>query len=118
MKNWVDYILVPYFQTKKAVLGLQPDHLCILQLDVWPVHTSEEFHVWMWENHREIILIYVPGGCTGVWQPCDVGLQQPLKQAVVSQQNEARIQEVTSKLESGKEFATLQLDESIKHLQD
>lgn len=34
---------------------------------------------WMKKNHPTIILDFVPGGCTGVAQPCDVRIQQPLK---------------------------------------
>jgi hypothetical protein len=43
MKSWVDHILAPYFMKQKALLGLQNDHECILQLDVWSVHASEAF---------------------------------------------------------------------------
>jgi hypothetical protein len=106
MKDWVDHTLVPYFKAKKAELSLREDHKCILQLDVWSVHSSVELHEWMWVNHREIILLYVPGGCTGLFQPCDVGIQRPLKQALISCQNTARIQEAISLLQSGN-LATL-----------
>ncbi len=30
-------------------------------------------------NHVTIILDFVPGGCTGADQPCDVGIQRPFK---------------------------------------
>jgi hypothetical protein len=118
MKDWVTFIVVPYFQKKKTLLGLQPDHACILQLDVWSVHSSKEFRQWMWDTFPYIILLYVPGGCTGVWQPCDVAIQRLLKQAIITHQNQARVQEVASKLQSGMEFATLRLDESLKFLRD
>lgn len=118
MKHWVEHILVPYFNEKKAELGLRVDHECILQLDVWSVHSSVEFRKWMWENHREIILLYVPGGCTGLFQPCDVGIQRPLKQALVSCQNAARVQEAISLLQSGEPCDALELNESLKFLRD
>lgn len=82
MKTFVTLILVPYFDTHKQWLGLELDQECIWQLDVWPVHVSLEFHTWMHENYPWIILDYIPGGCTGLWQPCDVSIQHPLKHAV------------------------------------
>jgi hypothetical protein len=118
MKSWVDHILAPYFTKQKALLGLQNDHECILQLDVWSVHASQAFRQWMWDNHPKIILIYVPGGCTRVFQPCNVGIQWPLKQALISCQNESRVLEVLSLLDSGKPFEALKLDESLKFLRD
>lgn len=72
----------------------------------------------MWENHREIILLYVPGGCTGLFQPCDIGIQRPLKQALVSCQNAAHVQEAISLLQSGEPCDALELNESLKFLRD
>ena len=118
MKMWVWDTVVPYFKKQKAELGLRDDHECILQLDVWSVHASEEFRQWMWENHHEIILVYVPGGCTGLFQPCDVGIQRALKQALISSQNEARVEEAVSLFERGQAFDKLELNESLKFLRD
>ncbi|KAF9520600.1 hypothetical protein BS47DRAFT_1370406 [Hydnum rufescens UP504] len=61
MKRYVVSILAPYFTSQKAALKLDPDHECIWQIDVSPVHTSE---------HPYIIIDYIPGGCTGIFQPC------------------------------------------------
>ncbi|KAF5363151.1 hypothetical protein D9758_008366 [Tetrapyrgos nigripes] len=33
----------------------------------------------MAENHPNIIIVYMPGNCTGIFQPADVGLQHVLK---------------------------------------
>ena len=33
----------------------------------------------MGENYRWILVRYVSGGCTGIIQPCDVGIQRILK---------------------------------------
>ena len=73
----------------------------------------EEFWWWMWVHFPYIILLYIPSGCTGAWQPCDVAIQRPLKQAIVMHQNEAHVQEVILKLQSGKEFSMLHLDETL-----
>src|SRR6266705_1068373 len=94
MKSFVLCILVPYFNAKREQLSLDPLQECIWQLDVWPVNASLEFRVWMYENYPWIILDYIPGGCTGLWQPCDVGIQHPLKHAVKQAQQTTAVKEV------------------------
>ncbi|KAJ7281126.1 hypothetical protein C8J57DRAFT_1027584, partial [Mycena rebaudengoi] len=44
-------------------------------IDIYPVHIGEEFRTFVFDEYPFIILIFVPGGCTGVFQPADVGLQ-------------------------------------------
>lgn len=33
-------------------------------------------------EHPNIQLEYVPGGCTGIWQACDVEIQRVFKHAI------------------------------------
>ncbi|KIM89788.1 hypothetical protein PILCRDRAFT_94971 [Piloderma croceum F 1598] len=40
----------------------------IRQIDVWSVHRSQEFRSWMKAHYLNIIVDFVPGGCTPVWQ--------------------------------------------------
>jgi hypothetical protein len=82
MKIYVNDILVPYFTAEKEKLGLPKNQLCIWQIDCWSVHRSEEFRVWMATEHPNIQLEFVPGGCTGIWQACDVGIQRVFKHAL------------------------------------
>jgi hypothetical protein len=82
MCAYINDIIAPYFDKKKAELSLPPSQKSLLQLDVWSVHRSKEFREWMRTHHPTIILDYVPGGCTGVLQPCDVGIQRPLKLSI------------------------------------
>jgi hypothetical protein len=74
MRAYINDIIAPYFDKKKVELSLPPTQKSLLQLDVWSVHRSKEFRDWMRTHHPTIILDYVPGGCTGVHQPCDVGI--------------------------------------------
>jgi hypothetical protein len=76
--EFVNNILAPYFDNEKKKLGRPPRQKALWQIDVWSVHCSKEFHTWMKQNHP-IILDYVPGGCTSIHQPSDVGIQQPFK---------------------------------------
>ena len=79
MQLLVNNIITPYFNKKKVDLGLQKTHSTIWKIDCWSVHKSKAFLSWMNKKHPTIIVIFVPGGCTGVFQPLDVGIQQILK---------------------------------------
>ncbi|KAJ6470960.1 hypothetical protein C8R45DRAFT_763154, partial [Mycena sanguinolenta] len=60
----VNNIIAPYFDATKAELGLPPSQVSIWLIDLWSVHKSQEFRDWMKKNHPNIIILYVPGGCT------------------------------------------------------
>ena len=79
MRLFVDNTLAPYFEDAKAKLNLPPTQRSLWMIDVWSVHRSEEFLDWMHTHHPTILIDFVPGGCTGVAQPCDVGIQRPFK---------------------------------------
>jgi hypothetical protein len=79
MQLFVNHILAPYFETMKAQLGRPPSQRSLWTIDVWSVHRSSEFLGWMSATHPTILIDFVPGGCTGVAQPCDVGIQRPFK---------------------------------------
>lgn len=101
MKSFVNDILAPYFDKKKDELGLPPSQKSLWQIDVWLVHRSKEFRGWMGKNHPNIILDYVPGGCTSVHQPCDVGIQRPLKFSMRKSYHEDIVYELMSELNNG-----------------
>lgn len=46
---------------------LTADSKAILLIDVWPVHIAkkspDDFLPWMKATHKNIIVIFVPGGC-------------------------------------------------------
>jgi hypothetical protein len=91
MKSYVNKILHPYFQGVRERLGLPPTQKALWQIDVWSVHRSKEFRDWMSENYSNIILDFVPGGCTGLTQPCDVGIQRPLKLSLKRSYHESEV---------------------------
>ncbi|KAF4615755.1 hypothetical protein D9613_012424 [Agrocybe pediades] len=101
MKSFVNRILAPYFERKKQELGLPASQKSLWQIDVWSVHRSEEFRGWMRKTHPNIVLDFVPGGCTGVHQPCDVGIQRPLKLSMRKSYHEDIVNELFSELSSG-----------------
>ncbi|KAF9558800.1 hypothetical protein CPC08DRAFT_549321 [Agrocybe pediades] len=101
MKTFVNKILAPYFEERKQELGLPTSQKSLWQIDVWSVHRSEEFRGWMRKTHPNIILDFVPGGCTGVHQPCDVGIQRPLKLSIRKSYHEDIVTELLSELDRG-----------------
>ena len=72
IESLVDNIIALYFKAEKKALGLPPSQKSIWQIDVWSVHRSNRFLSWMRKHHSSIVLQFIPGGCTGILQPCDV----------------------------------------------
>ncbi|KAF8062530.1 hypothetical protein FPV67DRAFT_1388765, partial [Lyophyllum atratum] len=66
MCGLVDDIIAPYFESAKQKLGLPSTQSSIWKIDCWSVHKSKEFLGWMKTYHGNIIVIFVPGGCTSV----------------------------------------------------
>jgi hypothetical protein len=75
----VNNSILLYFAWQKAKLSLPPSQKAIWQIDVWSVDCLKEFYTWMLEHHPNIMVDFVPGGCTPVWQACDTGIQQIFK---------------------------------------
>ena len=99
MRDFVNHILTPYFEHVKTELGLPPTQKALWQIDVWSVHQSQEFQNWMKTMHPLIIVDFVPGSCTGVHQPTDVGIQCPLKLSICQLYHEDIVQEFWEKIE-------------------
>ena len=118
MKDLVDDIIEPYFVKMKADLGLPAEQCSIWKIDCWSVHKSKEFLDWMRRTHPTIIVIFVPGGCTGLWQPLDVGIQRVLKQSIKRSAHKDIVEETTTHLESGTYACTIKLDTKLGTLRD
>lgn len=81
MQSYVANILAPYFKSQCEKPGLS-NQLCIWQIDCWSVHQSIEFCSWMQKHYSWIRIHYIPANCTGIFQPCNVGIQRILKLAI------------------------------------
>ena len=55
--------------------------------------------------HPTIILDYVPGGCTGVVQPCDIGIQRPFKLSTKWSYHEDIVNEFLRQIENGEDIS-------------
>ncbi|KAF7366573.1 DDE superfamily endonuclease [Mycena sanguinolenta] len=114
----VNTIIAPYFDAMKAELGLPPSQVSIWLIDLWSVHRSQEFRDWMRKNHPMIIILYVPGGCTGVWQPLDVGIQRLMKLSIKRAAHRDIVDEVLSQIKAGKSPHEIKLDMTVGTLRD
>jgi hypothetical protein len=97
MEDFVERVLVKYFNKVKEREGRPADQRCIWQIDVWSVHRSAKFREWMRKTYPWIIVVYVPGGCTGRFQPCDVGIQRPFKLSTKKSYHEDVVREFLAK---------------------
>ena len=117
MKAWVTQILELYWHAKMVEHGV-PSQECLLQLDIWKVHHSWEFMGWMKEQYPWIVLDFIPAGCTGLWQPCDVGIQRPLKLSIKHNQQSGVVNETLTQLQKGIAPGDVKFNLMIGHLQD
>ncbi|KAE9401925.1 hypothetical protein BT96DRAFT_956382 [Gymnopus androsaceus JB14] len=118
MHPCMNKILVPYIEEQKQKLNLPKNQKTLWTINVWAVHCSKEFRSWMHKNHPNIILDYVPGGCTGVGQPCDVGMQHPFKLSTKQSYHEDVVQNFMKQIQDDKKgTGTLTVDNHIPTLQ-
>ncbi|KAJ6460178.1 hypothetical protein C8R45DRAFT_1109067 [Mycena sanguinolenta] len=75
----IEGVLSPWREKIIARDNLDPEQLMVAYLDIYPVHTSADFRSLIFDKFPFIILIFVPNGCTGLFQPADVGLQRVAK---------------------------------------
>ena len=113
MKTYVQHILVPYFEGQR-----QPNQICIWQIDCWSVHRSGEFRLWMYQTYPWIRIHYVPTNCTGIFQPCDVGIQQVLKLAIKRTALQDVINDTTEQLNSGVDPSAVTFEKKLPVVRD
>jgi hypothetical protein len=118
-QDLVTHIIVPYLRETKKRLGLPPNQKALWKLDLWAIHRFKIFRDWMAENYPDIILTYVPGGCTSKWQPCDVGVNRPLKHIVRRSFHEDMVSEYLEQIEvAKKKNVEVKSDRKLKHLRN
>jgi hypothetical protein len=57
----------------------------------------------MMEHHSNIIVHYVPAGCTGVFQACDVGIQRIFKHSLKRSYHQDVITDILEQIDQGKD---------------
>ena len=69
-------------------------------------------------NHPYIIILFVPAGCTGLFQPCDVGLQRVFKHSLKVSAHADVVQEVLGQLQQGIPISDVKSDTTLGVLRD
>ena len=117
MRKLVDKIIVPYFNKKKRELGLLDLQDALWKIDCWSVHKSAEFWTWMKKAHKNIIVLFVPGGCTDIWQPLDVEIQQcALKHSLWCSAHRDLVTEVTAHLDGPESDGWITINTTVANL--
>ncbi|KAF9004426.1 hypothetical protein BDZ89DRAFT_967064 [Hymenopellis radicata] len=117
MRDLVDNIIAPYFDEKKKELNCDVSQKSLWKIDCWSVHKSREFLDWMKTSHPTIIICFVPGCCTGLWQPLDVGIQRVMKLAIKRASHRDVVAEISAQLDADPD-GVIRLDMSIGTLRD
>ncbi|PBK85839.1 hypothetical protein ARMGADRAFT_1087111 [Armillaria gallica] len=119
MKEWIESVLVPYVKgVIEADPDLNDDQKCILFIDIYPVHMSEGFRIYIFDEHPNIILIFVPRNCTGLLQPADIGLQRIIKHGLKQELFQWMIEQQRLQVASGTAPSDVALTTSYPALQD
>jgi hypothetical protein len=90
-------------------------------MDLWRVHRSKELQDCLKANYPDIIVDFVPGGCTGKFQPCDVAINRPLKHSVRRSFHQDVVDEVRRQMreaEKNKEPLTVTFDRTKKNMRN
>lgn len=118
MKVFFEKIIVPYFMRQKELLHYPEDQECVVLLDCWSVHRGKEFRRLVHQNWPWLRLRYIPGGTTGLAQPCDVGIQRPYKLSIKRSQLQDVVSETLTHLKADDDPSSLKLDSRIGTLRD
>ena len=104
MQQYVREVIVPYSEQRIAEHNLPADsHICLV-LDVWSVHKSEEFRMFLRTHFPRIHLVYVPPNCTSQLQVADVILQRPFKHGLRRRFSEWAGEIIREQIEDGDVF--------------
>ena len=67
-------------------------------------------------NHPNIYVSFIPNGCTGVWQPLDVGIQRAMKLSMQRSAHQDVVKEVQDRLTKG--VTDIKVDTTVGTLRD
>ena len=113
MRDYVDYIVVPFVKAKREKHNC-PNSPALLLFDCWSVHKSAEFLDWMKNEHPDFHVVFIPAGCTGKAQPADVVVQRPLKCEITNQYLQWTTEILTADLQpDSDDVPTCEIDRSM-----
>lgn len=115
--RYINQIIVKYFRAKcKELKRDYEDSHFILIVDCW--HAKKEFLQFMETVHPNIHLVFIPGGCTGELQPCDLFIQRPFKHAYLQQFSNWAAQSIVHSLANKTKPEDIRLDLKMKTIRN
>lgn len=114
MQRYIEKVIMPYAERCIKLYGLNADAKIILVLDVWSVHKSAEFRLFLRSKHPRIHLVFIPPNCTSKLQVADVALQRPFKAAITHAFNVWATQQIQSQLRDSQGVAVASVANMLK----
>lgn len=120
MTEWMAEILLPYIKQwiEDNPTKARKNQRSILLIDCYPVHIGKDFRLHVVKEYPYIFLLFIPAGCTGGFQPADVGLNRVLKHFLRQQAVEFLVKEHTQQLSEGLTAEQVRFSTSIKTLRN
>jgi len=118
MQEFYEKIISPHRQQMIKQHNLPDSAKSIIYFDCWQVHRSADMLSWLKDTYTWLIVIFVPAGCTGIFQPCDVGLQRVYKQHIRLAASNYFISMVRSQIEEGVCPEEVKLSTALPPLRD
>ncbi len=114
MEEYVDKVLVPYFDNVREELDLPVRRKALAVFDMYSVHRTDEFKQKLRDNHIEYQ--FVPGGCTPKLQPLDVCGNKMFKDGLKKDFNCHYSTEIAKELKAGKKASEISPDLKLSTL--
>jgi hypothetical protein len=117
LKEWVVKIIIPDYKRMCTQFGATyGEQQVMLQIDIYPVHTSAAFRDWLYETYPFIKLRYIPAGCTPVAQVLDTFVNRPFKHVTKTCCSEELAAEVRKQLDDGVPPDQVEMPDLLKSL--
>lgn len=98
MVRYVEKVIVPFLNEKRAKMSLEKTHPSLALFDCFRGQATSEFYSLL--KKHNIIPVLVPANCTNKLQPMDVSVNKPVKDHIKQYFHSWYTQEVQSQLQS------------------
>lgn len=118
MKVYFEILIKPYRNRMLAKHELPINAKMVVYFDCWKVHKSRALLEWLKATYPWLIALFVPAGCTGILQPCDVGIQRIYKHHIKLAAAQYFQETVQAQLQSGIRPADIRIMDNIGKLRN
>jgi len=97
---------------------IDEDQYWVAYIDCWKIHKSKAFLDWARAKYPKLLILFVPAGCTGKFQPADLILQRVFKHIIRREFNALMANMVKEHLCSGKDSSSFKMNTHLGYLRD